>query len=68
MAGNIEEIEKWISIDGDNTLRINYDLIQFHPWTENYETRYQNIAMKLSNSHKLTYQYPYVWENWKSNE
>jgi FkbM family methyltransferase len=38
--------------------------IQFHRIGENYESRYFNIQEKLSKSHKVTYQFSYIWENW----
>jgi len=39
--------------------------IQFHIWTKNYESRRDAIRDKLSVTHELTYDYPFIWENWK---
>ena len=39
--------------------------IQFHNFVENSDSRMETIQTKLSQTHKPTYQYKYVWENWK---
>ena len=39
--------------------------IQFHDFYPDYEKRYAKITTELSRSHKLTYRYPFVWENWQ---
>lgn len=39
--------------------------IQFHNFVENSDSRMEAIQTKLSQTHKPTYQYKYVWENWK---
>lgn len=39
--------------------------IQFHDFVENAEIRMRNIQKNLSLTHELTYQYKFVWENWK---
>lgn len=39
--------------------------VQFHDFVENAETRMKNINNKLIQTHRLTWQYPFVWENWK---
>jgi len=39
--------------------------IQFHSFVEDAEVRMKNIKKKLSQTHKLTWQYPFVWENWE---
>jgi FkbM family methyltransferase len=56
---------------------INQDLIsgfkniqvQFHDFIlPNAELRMRNIQQQLSKTHQLTYQYEFVWENWKIKE
>ena len=56
---------------------INYGLIsrfkniqvQFHDFIiPNAELRMRNIQQQLSKTHQLTYQYEFVWENWKIKE
>lgn len=42
--------------------------IQFHRIGENYEYRRQKIVNFLKNTHHITYEYPFIWENWKRNE
>ncbi|MBX3012076.1 MAG: FkbM family methyltransferase [Caldilineaceae bacterium] len=39
--------------------------IQFHDFVPNAETRMLNIQQSLASTHELTYQYLFVWENWK---
>lgn len=39
--------------------------VQFHIIVENYEVRYEQIKKELEKTHKLTYKYPFVWENWE---
>ena len=38
--------------------------VQFHECIEDYEKRYNNIREGLEKTHKLTFRYTYVWENW----
>lgn len=38
--------------------------IQFHDFVENAEERMIKIQNELKKTHYLTYQYPFVWENW----
>ena len=67
---------EWKIIDGDKTLRINYPLnsnsirnfkniqVQFHQSIRYSNLRMKKIQEELKKTHKLTYQYPFVWENW----
>lgn len=41
--------------------------IQFHRDVENYHERRINIQAALNKTHKLTYNFDYVWENWEKN-
>lgn len=38
--------------------------VQFHPLIANAQERLSNIQNGLKKTHKLTYRYPFVWENW----
>tara|TARA_Y100000034_G_scaffold105927_1_gene134178 strand:+ start:536439 stop:537095 length:657 start_codon:yes stop_codon:yes gene_type:complete len=43
--------------------------IQFHDFIiENARERMENIQQQLSKTHELTYQYDFVWENWKRKD
>jgi FkbM family methyltransferase len=42
--------------------------VQFHDHVPNAERRMQKIQQALQKTHYLTYQYPFVWENWKRIE
>lgn len=44
--------------------KINNIQIQFHDFIPNAEFKMKNIQQQLSKTHTLTYQYPFVWENW----
>jgi hypothetical protein len=39
--------------------------VQFHNFIPNAEVRMKQIQDRLSLTHKLTYQYKFVWENWQ---
>lgn len=39
--------------------------VQFHDFVPNADERMVSIQRKLRKTHRLTYQYPYVWENWE---
>ncbi len=39
--------------------------VQFHDFVDNAVGRMKDIQRKLSETHELTYQYEFVWENWK---
>ncbi len=41
--------------------------VQFHDFVPNAEKRMIAIQEKLKKTHHTTYQYPFVWENWKKN-
>jgi len=45
--------------------KINNIQVQFHDFVQNSEQRMQDIQNKLILTHELTYQYLFVWENWK---
>jgi len=44
--------------------RIRHIQIQFHNVGASSETRMKEICRELSRTHKPTYQYKFVWENW----
>lgn len=39
--------------------------VQFHDFVENAKEKKDSIQKKLSKTHYLTYEYPWVWENWQ---
>ena len=52
-------------IKNDLTGQIENIQVQFHNFVENAEARMKQIQNDLANTHTLTYQYNFVWENWK---
>ena len=38
--------------------------VQFHDFVPNAKARMQTIQKDLAKTHRLTYQYPFIWENW----
>ncbi len=48
---------------------LQYDIrniqVQFHPWIEDANNRRNVIRAELSKTHRLTYDFPFVWENWQ---
>ncbi len=51
-------------IKTDLVLQIKNIQVQFHDFAPDAESRMRNIQEDLSKTHELTYQYPFVWENW----
>lgn len=39
--------------------------VQFHNFYPHAESRMRNIWAQLAKTHQLTYQFPFVWENWR---
>ena len=39
--------------------------VQFHDFVPNARARVQNIRRQLEQTHRATYQYDFVWENWR---
>lgn len=52
-------------LDNQLVCRIKNLQIQFHDFIPNAEIRMADIQQRLSYTHELTYQYTFVWENWK---
>jgi FkbM family methyltransferase len=52
-------------IENNNLLKIKNLQIQFHRNIINCVQRREKIRKELSKSHKLTYDYSFIWENWK---
>lgn len=42
--------------------------VQFHRLGENYLERYRDIKNALAKTHKITWEFPFIWENWKRRE
>jgi FkbM family methyltransferase len=64
---NIEggEYELLESLIKSNVVKRFRDIqVQFHPAVENAQERLDIIQKGLKKTHKLTYRYPFVWENW----
>jgi FkbM family methyltransferase len=52
-------------IDAGLIGNINNIQVQFHDFVANAEQRMTMLQNKLAKTHHLTYQYPFVWENWR---
>lgn len=52
-------------LDCELTKRIENIQVQFHDFVPNAEERMKEIQKGLGATHSLTYQYPFVWENWR---
>jgi FkbM family methyltransferase len=39
--------------------------VQFHTFVPDYQNKYDTIADELSKTFRLTYRYPFIWENWE---
>jgi FkbM family methyltransferase len=47
--------------------RIRNIQVQFHDFVPDAKRQMKNIQDVLRNTHYLTYQYPFIWENWRLN-
>lgn len=67
---NIEgaEYDLLDSLSEEELLGIENIQVQFHTFYPNCYERRNAIHNKLSKSHHLTYNYEFVWENWKNNQ
>jgi FkbM family methyltransferase len=55
-------------IESNNITKIHNIQVQFHDFIiENANGRMSSIQKELSRTHKLTYQFEFVWENWEIN-
>ena len=53
-------------IEAGNISKIQNIQVQFHDFIiDNAQERMRSIQKKLTLTHKLTYQYEFVWENWR---
>jgi len=55
-------------IDSQLVKKIDNLQIQFHDFVPNAEEKMRKIQDELKKTHYLTYQYEFVWENWKKKE
>jgi len=61
-GGEYEVLERLLDIGAVPKIR---DLqIQFHDFVPDAEARMKAIQSRLAATHRTTYQYPFVWENW----
>lgn len=62
-GGEFELLEKLIE---KNALSFFRNIqVQFHRFAPNADVRMKNIHEQLGKSHKITYSYRYIWENWE---
>ena len=52
-------------IDSNLIERIENVQVQFHSFVNNADQKMAKVQKALSKTHKPTYQYKFVWENWK---
>lgn len=62
-GGEYDLLEKIIELDF--TSSINCYLVQFHDFVPGFDKRRKAIRNKLSETHDLQFDYPFVWECWK---
>ena len=71
MKINIEgaEYELLEDLIGDGWIKQILDLqVQFHQFVPNAADRMHRIQRELARTHSLTFQYPFVWENWRRKD
>ncbi len=52
-------------LDSDWIKNIGNIQVQFHSSVDHAQERMDAIKRRLAATHELTYEYPFVWENWK---
>ncbi len=52
-------------IDRGKVSKLKNIQVQFHDFVPNAEARVNQIRSKLNQTHKLTYAFDFVWENWE---
>ena len=52
-------------IDEDMIGKIDNLQVQFHEWVEDSHEKRKTLHEALSKTHELTYNFEFVWENWK---
>jgi FkbM family methyltransferase len=52
-------------IETGNIMKVKNIQVQFHDFIPDAEKRMKAIQNDLQKTHELTYQYEFVWENWK---
>lgn len=63
-----EEYDLLDDLINNNLIKLFQNIqIQFHIVDED-TTRYDLVSKKLKITHNLTYNYPFVWENWRLND
>lgn len=55
-------------LDSGLTTCIRDIQVQFHEFVPKAKKRMRNIHLRLAKTHSLTYQFPFVWENWRNND
>lgn len=55
-------------IDSPYINRTKEIMIQFHNFFPDAVARMEKIQKKLAETHELTFQYPFIWENWKMKQ
>lgn len=48
--------------------RIDHLQVQFHRFAKDAESRREKIRQALGQTHRLAYDYPFVWENWTRHD
>lgn len=51
-------------IDSGLISKVRSIQVQFH-LIENYEQQYNELSQKLKKTHKITWRFPFIWENWE---
>ncbi|HEY8723841.1 MAG TPA: FkbM family methyltransferase [Gaiellaceae bacterium] len=61
-GGEYELLERMIQ---SGSVRAIKDIqVQFHDFVPNAALRMRRIQKALTETHELTYEFPFVWENW----
>jgi FkbM family methyltransferase len=55
----LNNLIEWNKISSVKNIQVQFHLI------DNYQSLYEDLSEKLKLTHKLTWRYPFVWENWE---
>lgn len=62
-GGEYDLLDRIIELDATN--KIENIQVQFHNFVPDCKNRRNNIRDKLKLTHEITYEFEFVWENWK---
>lgn len=67
-GGEFEILESLTKLHPDRLALCKNIQVQFHQVVPNFQSRYESIHAKLLETHHLTYDFPWCWQNFRRND